>query len=319
MNPRLALLCCAMLGGCGGRQSVLNPQGPEAHSLSALFWFFTAILAVVWILTVLALAASLLRKSQPQEGDAVRWVGAATLITGLILIVLTGLSYATQRGLYDRSPGGDLVIRVTGHQWWWEVRYEEDDPSQIFTTANELHIPTGRPIGIKLTTADVIHSFWVPGLFGKMDLINGVENAIRFSATKAVTLRGQCAEFCGYQHAHMALTVVAESPEAFEAWRTRQLAPARAVSSRGEQIFLSNPCASCHTIRGSGAGGRVGPDLTHLFSRAHLASGTLPMTRGALAAWIFDPQSIKPGAKMPAVALRPADIHPLLDYLEGLR
>jgi cytochrome c oxidase subunit 2 len=319
MNRFLAVLFCAVLGGCGGQQSILNPQGPEAHNLTALFWFFTAILAVVWIVTMLALGASLLRRSQAPQIVAARWVGAAAVVTGLILLVLTGLSYATQRVLYHSSPGGELVIRVTGHQWWWEARYENDDPSQVFTTANELHIPTGRPIEIKLTTADVIHSFWVPGLFGKMDLINGIENAIRFSASEAGILRGQCAEFCGYQHAHMALTVVAEPPEAFEAWRSGQLAPARAVSARGEQVFLSNPCASCHTIRGSGAGGRVGPDLTHLFSRNHLASGTLAMTRGALAAWILDPQSIKPGAKMPAVALRPTDIHPLLDYLEGLR
>jgi cytochrome c oxidase subunit 2 len=319
---RALLSSCAVLGGCSGSQSVLNGYGPQAHHLGALFWTFTAILTVVWLLTLVALGAALWKRSpQPASELAIaRWITAAAVATAIVLLVLTGLSYATQKDLYGGTADAPLAIKVTGHQWWWDVRYESDDPSQIFNTANELHIPTGRPIEIKLSTADVIHSFWVPGLFGKMDLVNGIENKIQFSADRPGTLRGQCAEFCGYQHAHMAFTVAAETPANFETWRANQLRPASlAASERGREIFLGKPCASCHAVRGTTAAGRVGPDLTHLFSRQHLASGTLPMTRGALAAWIVDPQTIKPGAQMPAVALAPADIHPLLDYLEGLR
>jgi cytochrome c oxidase subunit 2 len=308
------------LGGCAGSQSALDPFGPQAGELAALFWFFTAILTLVWLITVAALLLAL-RAERARDGQLmVKVVAGAIGTTAVVLLLLTGLSYASQSRLYGSSSGDTVAIRVTGHQWWWEVRYEDVDPQKIFSTANEIHVPAGRPIEITLSTADVIHSFWVPGLFGKMDLVNGVENKIRFSASRLGTLRGQCAEFCGLQHAHMSFAVVVETPEAYRQWRVEQLKPAKSSrSAPGQQIFLSKPCTSCHSVRGSLAGGRVGPDLTHFASRKSIAAGTLPMTRGALAAWIVDPQSIKPGANMPAVRLEAGEIHPLLDYLEGLQ
>lgn len=318
-----AILSTAELGGCSGSQSALNPFGPEAHELAGLFWLFTGILTAVWVLTMAALLWALVaRRSENQRNQSsmVRSVGAAVAATVVVLIVLTGLSYATQSRLYRSQSGETLRVHVTGHQWWWEVRYDDPQPKNVFSTANEIHIPAGQPVEVTLTTADVIHSFWVPGLFGKMDLINGIENRISFSATKPGTLRGQCAEFCGLQHAHMSFIVVVEAPEAFERWRAAQLQSAQtARSARGEQIFMNKPCVSCHTVRGTLAGGRVGPDLTHVASRTSIAAGALPMTRGALAAWIVDPQNIKPGSNMPPVELKPSEIHPLLDYLEGLR
>jgi cytochrome c oxidase subunit 2 len=178
-------------------------------------------------------------------------------------------------------------------------------------------------VTFQLASSDVIHSFWVPNLAGKLDLIPGVDNHLQLVADKPGTYRGQCAEFCGYQHAHMGLIVVAEPREAFDAWREGQLRaaepPGNEERRRGQQVFLSKPCIGCHTVRGTAAGGRVGPDLTHFGSRAHLASATLPLTRGTLGAWIIDPQTIKPGAHMPMTQLQPDEVDPLLSYLTGLK
>jgi cytochrome c oxidase subunit 2 len=249
-------------------------------------------------------------------------IGTLTAITGLIVLALTGLSYAGQKRFYTPRPES-LTIRLTGHQWWWEARYEDARPSRVFTTANEIHIPAGERVTFQLASSDVIHSFWVPNLAGKMDLIPGVDNRLQLVADRPGTYRGQCAEFCGYQHAHMGLIVVAEPKETFDAWHEAQLRaaspPADEESRKGQSVFLSRPCVACHTIRGTTAGGRIGPDLTHLGSRMHLASATLPLTRGALGAWIIDPQTIKPGVHMPMTQLQPEEIDPLLTYLTGLK
>jgi cytochrome c oxidase subunit 2 len=311
-----------MLTACSGPQSSLDASSPQAGEISTLFWCFIAILALVYCATMVALALALFRRRKDTaiKPDLTRAVTAAVVITGFIILVLTGLSYRAQGYLYAVSGAPDVTVKITGYQWWWDVRYEDTQPSRIFSTANELHLPVGRSVEIALTTGDVIHSFWVPGLFGKMDLVNGVTNKIRFTPSKVGRLRGQCAEFCGFQHANMALTVIVEPPEVFEKWRTRQEGPAGpTASAEGEKLFMSKPCASCHAVRGTRAAGRVAPDLTHLASRSHLAAGTLPNTRGALAAWIVDPQTLKPGSKMPAVEISAKEIHPLLDYLEGLK
>ena len=318
---KLAPCAGIALTACSGHQSSLDASSPQAGGITTLFWCFIAILALVYCATMMALALALFRRRRViGTPNLTRAVSAAVGITGIILLVLTGLSYRTQRDLYAVSGEPDVTVKVTGYQWWWDVRYEDKQPSRIFSTANELHLPVGRSVEIALTTGDVIHSFWVPGLFGKMDLINGVTNKIRFTPTKAGVLRGQCAEFCGFQHANMALRVVVEPPAAFEKWRMRQEAPAGPPASpEGEKLFANKPCASCHAVRGTRAAGRVAPDLTHLASRSHLAAGVLPNTRGALAAWIVDPQTVKPGSKMPAVEISAEEIHPLLDYLEGLK
>ncbi|MDB5506802.1 MAG: cytochrome c oxidase, subunit [Devosia sp.] len=320
-----------LLAGCDRHQSVILPAGPEAVTLANLFWSFLAVLMLIWVLVLLVLAVGLMR-SRPIGDDPLalqpvaeqrygRIVSALALATGVIVVGLSLVSYDAQARLFSPGDAG-LTLKIVGHQWWWEIQYEDADPSRTFTTANELHLPVGVPITLKLTSSDVIHSFWVPSLMGKMDAITGRENQVQFTIEEPGTYRGQCAEFCGAQHAHMAIVVRAETPEDFSDWRTAQTAPAASPDTDGEkaglEVFLSNPCVSCHAIRGTPAGGRTGPDLTHLASRSMLGAGTLPLTRGALAAWITDPQGTKPGVHMPLVMLRPADLHPLLDYLESL-
>ena len=320
-----------VLSGCKGWQSALDPHGPQASSLADLFWTFAVVCTIVWTLVMIALAMALLwrhrARPQPlatdpaQERRFTSVIATAVGLTAVTLLTLTGFSYATQKQLFARKEG--LAIKIVGHQWWWDVRYEDPAPYRGFTTANEIHIPVGQPVTIKLASADVIHSFWVPNLFGKQDLITGHENEIQFVADRPGTYRGQCAEFCGWQHAHMSLLVVAQPKEDFESWREGQIAaaepPADPERQRGQSVFLSNPCIMCHTVRGTPAGGKVGPELTHVASRQYIAAGTLPTTRGNIAAWIVDPQGVKPGAHMPLIKIAPDDLHPLLSYLEGLR
>jgi cytochrome c oxidase subunit 2 len=220
----------------------------------------------------------------------------------------------------DTKP---LTIDVTGQQWWWQVKYENDISSQIVTTANEIHIPVGRPVLFKLRSNDVIHSFWVPNLHGKTDLIPGHLSATSIRADRAGTYRGQCAEFCGYQHAHMAFTIIAESEEAFRNWYASQLQSATQPTSTqtelGLQVFMTSPCVMCHRIQGTDAGGAVGPDLTHVASRQSLAAGTLANTREHLALWVVDSQSVKPGNHMPPMTIEGDDLQALLDYLQTLK
>jgi cytochrome c oxidase subunit II len=228
----------------------------------------------------------------------------------------------TDRALAQLPLKDGLSIEVTAQQWWWKVRYQANEPALEFETANELHVPVGRPVVIKLESKDVIHSFWAPNLHGKKDLIPGRITTIRFRADKPGVYRGQCAEFCGYQHAKMAFVVVAEERDAYERWVAEQRRTARepsdALLKRGQQVFLTSACVMCHAIKGTIADGRTGPDLTHLASRRTLAAGTLPNTRGNLAGWILDPQGIKPGANMPPTAIAPDDLQALLHYLESL-
>jgi len=215
------------------------------------------------------------------------------------------------------------VINLIGHQWWWEAEYEAAVPSQRFRTANELHIPVGRPVVFKVTSRDVIHSFWVPNLHGKRDLIPGYTTSIWLQADKPGFYRGQCAEFCGYQHAKMALYVTAESQAEFENWSADQRKEAPQPTSeeqmRGRDVFLHSTCTQCHTIRGTIAGAVLGPDLTHLATRGTIAAGTLPNQRGHLAGWILDSQSIKPGNRMPPNSIAGDDLQALLTYLESLK
>jgi cytochrome c oxidase subunit 2 len=216
-----------------------------------------------------------------------------------------------------------LTIDVTGQLWWWQIKYENDVPSQTVTTANEIHIPVGRLVQFKLRSNDVIHSFWVPNLHGKTDLIPGHVASTWMRADRTGTFRGQCAEFCGHQHAHMALTVVVETEEQFKNWYTAQLQsasqPATKQQARGQQVFLSAPCVMCHRVQGTDAGGAVGPDLTHIASRQTIAAATLENSREHLAQWILDSQSIKPGNRMPPNPLSREDLEALLDYLQSLK
>jgi cytochrome c oxidase subunit II len=320
------------LHACQGWQSALDPQGPQARHLADLIWSFTAVVTVVWVLTMLALVLAL-RRRRPADADPLATnpvterrmtavVTTAVALTAITVLVLTGVSYATQKRLFSAKAEG-LTIRVTGHQWWWEVTYEDPEAYKSFTTANEIHIPVGEPVTVKLNSSDVIHSFWVPALFGKQDLITGRENEIQFTADREGVYRGQCAEFCGWQHAHMGMLVVAKPRGDFDRWREAQIKAAEPPSDperqKGQAVFLASPCVMCHQVRGTKAGGRVAPDLTHIGSRQYLAAGTLPMSRGNLAAWIVDPQGIKPGVHMPLIKLQPEEVDPLASYLEGLK
>lgn len=321
------------LQGCSGWQSALDPKGPAASELAWLIWFFTGLCAVVWVLVMVALAVPLTMRSRQlaeplaldagADGRKLRVVMIAVGLTAVILVGLTLLSFFANRTLAAIGSDAALTIRVTGHQWWWEVRYEDATPSRILTTANEIHIPAGEPVRLLLSSTDVIHSFWVPSLSGKLDLIPGRMNVLDIKADKPGVYRGQCAEFCGAQHANMGTFIIAEPRAKFDAWWNDQLQPAAAPMSdeakAGENLFLKRPCVMCHKIGGTPAGGAVAPDLTHIASRQTLAAGTLTMSRGNLAAWIADPQGVKPGSHMPVVDLSGDELNAIVAYLEGLK
>jgi cytochrome c oxidase subunit II len=316
-------------------QEILASAGPQAEHIEALWWIMLLICTVVFVAVLLAVAWALARAPRgspatppdlsslvrPERGAALVVAVAVGICTAL-LVYLTLASYITDRRLASLGAP-EVQIELTAHRWWWEVRYLDADPSRIFTTANEIHIPVGRPVLVTLKADDVIHSFWVPNLAGKKDLIPGRDATLTLQADVPGTYRGQCAEFCGVQHAKMALLVFADPPEQFEAWaateRKPALEPASAEESRGREIFVSGRCAMCHAIQGTTASARKAPDLTHFASRETLGAGTVPNSIGHLAGWILDPHSIKPGVNMPANPLDPDELHALLAYLEGLR
>jgi cytochrome c oxidase subunit 2 len=323
---------CLLLSGCSGWQSALDPHSGEALHLANLFWFFAGVCSLVWLLVAAAVALVLRRNarratsSRPaapgQERGKTITVTILVGLTAAILTVFTLTSFYTTRGFawHDEHT---LTLKVTGRQWWWDIVYQNQDPHQVFQTANEIHIPAGRPVTLELEAGDVIHSFWVPNLMGKQDLIPGRKNYLTIRADHPGLYRGQCAEFCGMEHAHMAILVFAHSPEEFERWRQGQLALAQMPGApdrvAGMEIFLSRPCASCHAIAGTTAGGRLGPDLTHFGSRATIAAGRLRNTPRELELWLRDPQEHKPGVVMPKVDLSDRERQQLVAYLEGLK
>lgn len=304
-------------------QSVLHPAGPQAARIYDLWTLLLWVSVAVWILVMGFLVVALRRSKPSEERGLTRGVGIATGITVFILLGLLLASAVTGRGLARYAFEDPVSIEVIGNQWWWEVHYEEGRPDLAVTTANEIHLPVGRPIVLKTTSHDVIHSFWVPNLAGKIDSIPNHVNTIWFRADKPGTYRGQCAEFCGMQHANMALLVIAEAPAQFDAWLNNQRlaarAPANDVEKRGRDVFRGAPCVLCHSIRGTEAAGHVAPDLTHIGSRQSIAAGTRPNTKGNLGGWITDSQQIKPGNHMPPMNLPSEDMEPLLAYLESLQ
>jgi cytochrome c oxidase subunit 2 len=308
-------------------QSALHPAGPGAASISDLWWLMFWTCTVVYLLVMTALVMAIRRhregENAPAERTLVRSVVGASAVTVVILFALLVASVTTGRAVGAVTSSNPMVIAITGNQWWWDVEYHNPLPSLRTRTANELHLPVGRPVRILLTSNDVIHSFWVPNLHGKMDLIPGRRTELSLQVDRPGIYRGQCAEYCGLQHAHMAFTVIAEPSDDFERWLAAQRQPAPAPISleqqRGFDIVTRGPCAMCHTVRGTSAGARTAPDLTHLASRSTLAAGTVPNTRGYLAGWIADPQHLKPGAKMPPTGLSAEELQAVLAYLEMLR
>jgi len=312
--------------------SVLEPAGPQAGRIYTL-WVVTCWISIgVFVVVAFATAAAVVRGCRnhrqrltagPSEMAVSTAVALAIVVTSGILFVLLGASVSTGQALNALGEPGAVSIAITGHQWWWEIAYEDALPSRRVTTANEIHIPVGRPVVFKMSSHDVIHSFWVPSLHGKRDLIPGMSSAIWLQADRPGRYRGQCAEFCGLQHAHMAFEVVAESDDEFGRWLDAQRHPAEQPNSeqerRGEAVFVTGRCAMCHRVRGTPAYGSIGPELTHVASRRMLAAGTLPNSRGHLAGWVVDPQTVKPGTAMPPTPLTPDDLQDLIAYLEVLR
>ncbi|MGN6703428.1 MAG: cytochrome c oxidase subunit II [Burkholderiaceae bacterium] len=259
----------------------------------------------------------------PDRGG-LRWITIGVGISTLVLLAFAVWILTVLSAVAAPSHPPALTVEVVGRQWWWEVRYIGGAPADTIATANEIHIPVGQPVRFQLIGGDVIHSFWIPQLGGKTDMIPGQTNVTWLQADKPGDYRGQCGEYCGLQHAHMAMHVMAEEPAKFEAWRRQQLQeaaappPSAAQAVHGGQVFMQS-CAACHAVRGTDAGGRLGPDLTHLMSRGTIAGGTLDNTRGNLAGWVANPQSMKPGARMPAMDLTPQDLRAVVAYLETLK
>jgi cytochrome c oxidase subunit 2 len=321
-----ASLLAFLLGACStGSPSALDPQGPEASRIAWLWWFMFAVSALVIVLVTVLLLVGILprrrRRYRPRETPA--WAWRTVLLGGVVFptLILSALWVLTLRDIraISATRNSALTVAVVGHDWWWEVRY----PQQKIVTANEIHIPTGQPVKVLLTTNDVLHSFWVPQLAGKTDLIAGKTNVMWLQADRPGVYRGQCAEYCGLQHAHMAFAVIAQAPADFQSWLSQETAvpatPTDPNIAQGQQVFTGTTCAECHTIQGAAANGTVGPDLTHFGSRMTIGAGTVPNNRGNLEGWIVDSQSIKPGNLMPPIQVSPQDLQALIDYLESLR
>ena len=319
-----------------GSQDALRPVGPQAAHILDLWRLTLAISSAVFVAILLAFLYAIWRAPrataatpadlsvlQRDEPGPRRSVLGAIVVSTLLLFALIVASVLTDRALAALSLRDALHIEVTAHQWWWEARYDDQEPSRVFSVANELHIPVNRPVVMTLQADDVIHSFWVPNLAGKKDLIPGRTATLQLRADEPGSYRGQCAEFCGLQHAWMAMLVVAEPEERYQAWAEQQRAvaaePANEAQRRGREVFLASTCVMCHTISGTLANARRAPDLTHLASRSMLAAGALPNTPDQLAQWIANPQQFKPGSNMPPLQLPQADLQSLVAYLSSLR
>jgi cytochrome c oxidase subunit II len=322
-----------LLAGCGRTQNALAPESHQSRDIASLFWWM---MGGAWIGLALVVGLLLLSWKRAgrrgigsdtegqKPGEKVGWyvvVGAGIVLPIVLLATLFAISdlFVIRTTQAPAANATRLTVVVTGHQWWWEVRY----PGTPAVTANEIHIPVRTPVRVEVRTHDVIHSFWVPQLNRKMDTIPGRTNAIELFADAVGRYRGQCSEFCGLQHAHMGLYVFADPPAAFRRWLADQsrpaAAPGSALARTGRDAFLGGSCSSCHTIRGTSADGFVGPDLTHVGRRTTLAALTIPNTPAQLAGWIRDSQHVKPGSKMPDLGLPDSQVRSLVAYLDGLR
>ena len=330
----------AALAGCAGDDSpsILDPSSGAGRRVAGLWWmlFWISVVAVAVVVGMIAVA--IVRRHRPDategEGDGVgagsddidrspvAWgdrfvVLSGIVVTGVVLAVSFVVSLFVLNDLAAPAERQPLKIEVVAHTWWWEVRY----PGGA-VTANEIHIPVGEPVEVRLRTADVIHSFWVPELQVKQDLVPGMDNHLSLEADHAGRFRGQCAEYCGLQHAHMVFFVRAQPPAEFQDWLADQGRPAAdptsALAQQGRTTFEGSSCAGCHTIRGTTADGVLGPDLTHLAGRETIGAGVDRLDPDTLARWIANAQDDKPGASMPPTELTPAQVDAVVAYLMGL-
>jgi len=306
----------------------LHSYGPASTPTMYLGWVFVALLAAIFVIIALLLAGAIFHKRPAEdprpigrEDEGMPWIYIGTGVSTCILFALTIYTLVTLNVIAKPIDAPALTLTVTGYDWWWKVEYEDDDPTRRFVTANEIHIPVGVPVLVKLKSADVIHAFWVPMLAGKTQMIPGLTNQQWLQADTEGVYRGQCTQYCGVQHAHMGLEVVAQSNAEFRKWQDAQRRSAVTASvtgiDAGKQLFLDR-CAGCHTIRGTEAVGAHAPDLTHLKSRRLIAGGLLTNTPDHLVKWITHTQDLKPGARMPSVELTPTEISSLSAFLSTL-
>jgi len=331
-RTRIALALASVACACARAPSPMRPASEPAAQLAHLGWLLTAIASIVCIVIAVLLlvpgirgwrAGSAIDPAAVRRGGGERWI----VIGGIAIpiVILLGVFIVTAATLAKTShppTRARFMVEVTGHQWWWEVHYPTTDPTQNVTTANEIHIPVGEPVELRVESRDVAHSFWVPRLQGKIDLIPGQTNTFWIRADTAGIYRGQCAEYCGMQHAHMAFEVIAEPLPQFEQWLASQRAPAAAptdsLALAGRDAFQRQACSLCHAVAGTSAAGKLGPDLSHVASRLMLAAGTIPNTPGHLSGWIMNSQTIKPGNDMPQMYLDGASLHAIVAYLGTL-
>jgi cytochrome c oxidase subunit 2 len=306
-----------------GSPSVLSPASVQASALSEVSWVLIATMAIIFTLVMVLLVLAFVRRGRGQGASSAVWLwGGGVAFPVLVLTVLLLYGTARTAGLDKGVANPGLVVSVTGKLWWWELRYRDPASGRQVTTANELRIPVGRSVQLGLQSDDVVHSFWVPELGGKMDLVPGRVNRLVVTATRPGTYRGQCAEFCGEQHARMALHVVAMPAAEFDSWLGAQ---AKSTShaeptQAGRQAFEQHGCAVCHAVDATSTAATLGPNLAHVSSRSHLGAGVLPNDAGAYKRWLVGVQQLKPGALMPSYAqLDAATLDALAAYLESLK
>jgi cytochrome c oxidase subunit 2 len=323
----LAVAACVLsLAGCGGIQSALAPSGEEADTVLTLFWIVTGLSVAI---TILVIALTSIAIMGPANWRA--WIGRDGMVIGggivfpavvLNVLLIYGL-FVLQAGSARTSAAEGPGVTITGERWWWRVVYTQPGGDEV-TSANELHLPVGRPVEVRLKSDNVIHSFWAPQLAGKLDMIPGRTNVLTLKVTKPGISRGQCAEYCSGAHALMAFYVVALPEAEYQAWLAHEATgaqePATEQQRRGRRLFLDNGCGGCHTVRGTPAAGTIGPDLTHVGSRMSLAAATLPNDAESFARWIKDNQHIKPGNLMPPFRqFSDSELQAVALYLENLK
>ena len=341
-------LAALSLAGCATLQSTANTHGPAARSIGhltrAMDIGFVIVTVVMWVLLAIALKKrpGSLKEHMPVDvGGGQPWIAIGGLAFPLLVLsvffflgleLLSDFPIHGAHGMHETmngsingaAPAAKPDILIIGHQWWWEIHYLDGDFDQQFTTANEIHIPAHRAVNIELRSADVMHSFWVPSLHGKVDLVPGHPNFIRIEASEPGEYFGQCAEYCGEQHAHMHILLVAQEPAVYDAWVADQrqpgVQPANSESLAGQQAFLAGPCANCHMVRGTQAGGHVAPDLTHIGSRKYIGANSFQNNEAYLEAWITNAQSLKPGCLMPDITqYNGVQLRALAAYLRQLK
>jgi cytochrome c oxidase subunit 2 len=330
-----ATATCALLllAACNGTTSYMDATGAAGRREATLGWWLTGIASAVVLGVCVAIVLGIARRRADDAADSLparreissglAWIYVGTAITLVILLVTFTGTMVTLNAASRPRVTPSLTLDVTGHQWWWEIRYRDAANADLaFTTANEIHLPIGTPVRVRLQTADVIHSFWLPQIAGKMDLIPGQVNEMWVQAERPGVSRGMCGEYCGLQHAEMALVVTAESPQQFARWaahaRSPAVAPVTADAQVGRVVFVRS-CGACHTVAGTEAMGHVGPELTHFATRATIGAGALANSPANLASWITAAPRVKEGARMPAIPLDAEQLRSVIAYLETLR